>query len=231
MPPDSPALRRTLISAAALAAASVTASPAASASTVPASGHHLPADRAGTAKNAQATADNVSGAVLYQRYRITLADDRAREYAARHRAHELHEDHLTHLAHEAALRHAAAERAAAQENVRASTDASTTAQAPDPQPQSYGSPEAYAESLVGTAQFGCLYPLWQRESGWDYTADNPSTGAYGIPQALPGGKMASAGADWQTDPDTQVRWGVGYIDSVYGSPCAAWAHEQADGWY
>lgn len=96
----------------------------------------------------------------------------------------------------------------------------------------YGSPQAYAESLVGAAQFACLDELWNRESGWNTYASNPSSGAYGIPQALPGDKMAVAGADWQTDADTQVRWGVlDYIDPVYGSPCGAWAHEQAQGWY
>ena len=63
-----------------------------------------------------------------------------------------------------------------------------------------------------------------------YNAENAS-GAYGIPQALPGSKMASAGADWQTDPTTQIKWGLGYIKSTYGTPCAAWAHEEADGWY
>jgi hypothetical protein len=99
------------------------------------------------------------------------------------------------------------------------------------QSAAYGSPQAYAESLVGAAQFSCLEPLWQRESGWNTYAQNPSSGAYGIPQALPGDKMASAGPDWQTDGDTQVRWGVSYIDSVYGSPCGALAHENADGWY
>jgi resuscitation-promoting factor RpfB len=79
-------------------------------------------------------------------------------------------------------------------------------------------------------QFSCLDPLWQRESGWNVYAANPD-GAYGIPQALPGSKMASAGADWQTDAATQIRWGLGYIQARYGSPCAAWAHSQATGWY
>lgn len=102
---------------------------------------------------------------------------------------------------------------------------------PVPQRPSYGSVQGYAESLVGPAQFSCLLPLWNAESGWNPYAENPSSGAYGIPQALPGSKMASAGADWQTDPDTQVRWGIAYIDGTYGSPCGAWAHEQAAGWY
>jgi hypothetical protein len=100
-----------------------------------------------------------------------------------------------------------------------------------PQEAASGSAQQYALSLVGSAQFSCLDPLWERESGWNVYADNPGSGAYGIPQALPGDKMASAGADWQTDADTQVRWGISYIDSTYGSPCGAWQHEEADGWY
>lgn len=82
-----------------------------------------------------------------------------------------------------------------------------------------------------TDQFSCLDALWARESGWNTYAMNPGSGAYGIPQALPGSKMASAGPDWQGDPATQIRWGLGYIQSTYGSPCAAWGHEQATGWY
>jgi hypothetical protein len=82
-----------------------------------------------------------------------------------------------------------------------------------------------------TAQMGCLLLLWERESGWNAAAYNPGTGAYGIPQALPGDKMAAAGPDWRTDPATQIRWGLGYIQATYGSPCGAWAHEEADGWY
>jgi len=82
-----------------------------------------------------------------------------------------------------------------------------------------------------TTQFGCLDDLWEHESGWDYDAENPVSGAYGIPQALPGSKMASAGPDWQTDPATQIRWGLGYIKAIYGSPCGAWAFEEANGYY
>ena len=78
--------------------------------------------------------------------------------------------------------------------------------------------------------FGCLLDLWNRESGWRYDAENAS-GAYGIPQALPGSKMASAGADWQTDPATQIKWGLGYIKAIYGNPCGAWAFEEANGYY
>jgi hypothetical protein len=81
------------------------------------------------------------------------------------------------------------------------------------------------------SQFSCLDPLWNEESGWNVNASNPSSGAYGIPQADPGSKMGSAGPDWQSDAATQIRWGLNYIQSTYGSPCNAWAHEQADGWY
>ncbi len=99
-----------------------------------------------------------------------------------------------------------------------------------------GSPQQIAEGMLGSygwssSQFSCLQPLWEAESGWNASASNTASGAYGIPQALPGSKMASAGPDWQTSAATQIRWGLGYIRSVYGSPCAAWSHEQAYGWY
>ena len=80
-------------------------------------------------------------------------------------------------------------------------------------------------------QFTCLVKLWNRESGWNTQAGNPSSGAYGIPQSLPANKMASAGADWRTNPATQIRWGLGYIAGRYGDPCGAWGHSQNVGWY
>jgi putative hemolysin len=83
----------------------------------------------------------------------------------------------------------------------------------------------------GADQFRCLDILWNRESSWDHTATNPSSGAYGIPQSLPADKMASHGADWRTNAATQISWGLDYISQVYGSPCAAWAHSQSLGWY
>lgn len=79
--------------------------------------------------------------------------------------------------------------------------------------------------------FQNLVLLWNRESGWRWNADNPTSDAYGIPQALPGSKMASAGADWATNPKTQVDWGLQYIQQRYGNPTAAWSHSQATGWY
>ena len=97
-------------------------------------------------------------------------------------------------------------------------------------------PRSIAQALLGEFgygqdQFGCLDSLWTRESNWRTTADNPSSSAYGIPQALPGSKMSSAGADWATNPATQIRWGLGYIQDRYGSPCGAWSHSQSSGWY
>ncbi len=80
-------------------------------------------------------------------------------------------------------------------------------------------------------QFQCLDRLWQKESGWSYTAYNASSGATGIPQSLPGSKMATAGADWETNARTQITWGLGYISSAYGSPCSAWSHSQSMNWY
>jgi resuscitation-promoting factor RpfB len=102
-------------------------------------------------------------------------------------------------------------------------------------PVSSGSAQQIAAGMVsargwGGDQFSCLVSLGNKESGWRTNAANPS-GAYGIPQALPGSKMASAGSDWQTSARTQISWGLGYIASVYGSPCSAWAHSQATNWY
>ena len=88
-----------------------------------------------------------------------------------------------------------------------------------------------SEFGFGQDQFDCLDSLYTRESGWRVDADNPTSSAYGIPQALPGSKMASAGADWATNPVTQIRWGLGYIQDRYGSPCGAWAHSESNGWY
>ncbi|MCW2540895.1 MAG: hypothetical protein JWN95_2620 [Frankiales bacterium] len=98
-----------------------------------------------------------------------------------------------------------------------------------------GSAQKIAAAMVASRgwdgeQFSCLVSLWNKESGWRTDAANPS-GAYGIPQALPGDKMSTAGADWQTNPATQITWGLNYISGVYGTPCAAWGHSQATNWY
>lgn len=91
--------------------------------------------------------------------------------------------------------------------------------------------KAMAQQIVGAGQFQCFSSIVERESGWNYRAQNPSSGAYGLVQALPGSKMASAGADWRTNPATQIKWGLNYMNERYGSPNAAWAFWQANGWY
>ena len=98
-----------------------------------------------------------------------------------------------------------------------------------------GTPQEIASAMLAqhgwTGQFSCLDALWGHESGWNIYAENPSSGAYGIPQALPAAQMASAGPDWQSSAATQIRWGLNYIQNRYGSPCGAWDHEEAAGWY
>lgn len=90
---------------------------------------------------------------------------------------------------------------------------------------------ALAARGLGARQFACLHALWTRESHWNHKAHNKSSGAYGIPQALPAGKMRSAGHDWRTNPRTQIRWGLRYISKRYGTPCKARAHQLRKGWY
>ena len=135
----------------------------------------------------------------------------------------------------------AATATAAQNQNTAQPTASASAQ-PTPSatasaaPVASGSPQQIAQAMLASfgwssSQFSCLDPLWAHESGWSVTAYNAGSGAYGIPQALPGSRMASAGPDWQNNAATQIRWGLEYIKGTYGSPCAAWDHEQATGWY
>jgi hypothetical protein len=135
----------------------------------------------------------------------------------------------------AAAKKAAAAQAAARAAARAAA-AKKKAEQAAASAQPSGSPEQIAAAMLSqygwsSGQMSCLQPLWDRESGWSVSAYNASSGAYGIPQALPGYKMASVGSDWQTSAYTQIKWGLGYITDVYGSPCGAWAHEVADGWY
>ncbi|MCW2932485.1 MAG: hypothetical protein JWM19_3447 [Actinomycetia bacterium] len=114
-----------------------------------------------------------------------------------------------------------------------SSSGTTIPQAPAPDP---GTAEQIGYDMLPsfgfnqTTQWSCLEQLWTRESGWRWDAENPD-GAYGIPQAFPGSKMESAGADWQTDPTTQIKWGLTYITDTYGTPCGAWAEEVSAGGY
>ena len=98
------------------------------------------------------------------------------------------------------------------------------------------SAKAIARSMMaghgwGDSEFSCLENLWTRESSWNYQAENASSGAYGIPQALPGSKMSEVASDWETNPSTQITWGLNYISGRYGTPCSAWAHSESVGWY
>ena len=172
---------------------------------------------------------------LAQEARARVAQEAARS-AARERvavakrvaAQKAHQEAVRKAAARAAAARAAAARAAA---ARAAKVRHSAAKASVPS----GSARSIARQLLAargwSGQFGCLDLLWNRESGWNMHAMNPSSGAYGIPQALPGGKMASAGSDWRTNPATQIRWGLSYIASTYGTPCGAWAHSQSHGWY
>jgi hypothetical protein len=116
-----------------------------------------------------------------------------------------------------------------------SAAAKSSSTAPSAPVASPGSAQAYAQGAVaargwGDDQYNCLVSLWKKESGWRVNASNPS-GAYGIPQALPGSKMSSAGPDWETNAGTQIEWGLGYITARYGTPCGAWAKSVDSGWY
>ncbi|WP_030232843.1 MULTISPECIES: transglycosylase SLT domain-containing protein [unclassified Streptomyces] len=91
--------------------------------------------------------------------------------------------------------------------------------------------QAMARQMVPAGQFQCFSNIVDHESDWNYKAVNPSSGAYGMFQALPGSKMSSAGADWRTNPATQIKWGLNYMNDRYGSPCDAWSFWQANNWY
>jgi len=193
---------------------------------------------ASAGKSASAVKPSSMLAMIGARTANAYSDDRMRPPDAARHALAVLEFRREHAERAAARR--AAKRAAALRAQRAAA-AATPAPSPsslapsDSAPQPAGNPQQIASAMLGSfgwssSQFGCLVSLWNLESGWNVYASNPS-GAYGIPQALPGSKMASAGPDWQSNAATQIRWGLGYIKSDYGSPCGAWSHEQASGWY
>ncbi|MEU0964874.1 transglycosylase SLT domain-containing protein [Streptomyces sp. NPDC005917] len=117
----------------------------------------------------------------------------------------------------------AAEKARQEARTTASQDASSF-----PVQSSYtvAQIQALARQMMSGDQYQCFSAIVERESTWNYRAVNASSGAYGLVQALPGSKMASVGADWQTNPATQIKWGLNYMNSVYGSPCQAWSFWQ-----
>ena len=198
------------------------------ASGVAAAAPDAPASKAAPSRPAAAAAVSASDATrqvarmkihlaVLEKHRLAAAAAEARRAAARREAR----------------RRAAARRAAQLAAARQAQQSGSSAAAPA---APSGSPQQIAAAMLGSfgwssGEFGCLQSLWNAESGWNPSASNPISGAYGIPQALPGSKMASAGPDWQTNPATQIKWGLGYIKQIYGSPCAAWSHEQSTGWY
>ncbi|MDC2945666.1 MULTISPECIES: transglycosylase SLT domain-containing protein [Streptomyces] len=126
----------------------------------------------------------------------------------------------------------------AEQERKAKEEAETKAQAASslgstPAQSSYSIAEiqAMAKAVVASDQWTCFSNIVNHESSWNYKAVNPSSGAYGLFQALPGSKMSSAGSDWQTNPATQIKWGLNYMESRYGSPCEAWSFWQANNWY
>jgi hypothetical protein len=182
------------------------------------------------------TSDDKKGHASEQtRYAATVqargAAERARK-AAEEAARKAAEEAARKAAEEQARKDAEAKAAAKAEAERAAA-ADRAARAAD---RAVADPKSVARAMLAEygwsdGQFSCLDSLWTRESNWSYRAENPSSGAYGIPQALPGDKMASAGSDWRTNPATQIEWGLGYISDVYGTPCGAWEHSQSVGWY
>jgi hypothetical protein len=194
-------------------------------------------------KEADSAADIRSGktAAASQIHEIQLTQMRATA-ARQHEAHlavlATRAEQARRAAAAAAAKAAAARRAAARQLAKqqaSSTSSSSSRSSSSSHSAPSGSPRQIAQQILASegrsGQFSCLDSLWAQESGWNVYAQNPGSGAYGIPQALPGSKMASAGSDWQTSAATQIHWGLSYIDSTYGSPCAAWSHEQSSGWY
>jgi hypothetical protein len=197
----------------------------------------LLADNSHVASAAQDTMNSGQQLVAFDQVRYGLAHRQAELEIAAAKAAATKAAAAKAAAKAAAAKAAAAKAAAAQ--AAAAQRQAAPQQAAQQQPAAStpsGSPQQIAEQMLSqfgwsSSQFSCLQPLWAHESGWNVYASNPSSGAYGIPQALPGSKMASAGPDWQSDAATQIRWGLQYIQGTYGSPCAAWSHEEADGWY
>ena len=125
----------------------------------------------------------------------------------------------------------AAKKAAAQKTAKERTEAKaasghSSSVVPAKSSYSVAEIQAIARQIVPSGQFQCFSNIVDRESGWNMQALNASSGAYGLMQALPGSKYASAGSDWQTNPATQIKWGLNYMNSTYGSPCQAWGFWQ-----
>jgi hypothetical protein len=182
----------------------------------------------------------------YQRERqadhqISSAKQRAAEYQAKLRAAAAAKEaaERARQAEAAAASRKKAREAAAKEAAAKEAEETTSKPFAGPIPASCA--EYSGNREIGCAlmldagfkidQFPCLDKLWDKESGWNHKAQNSSSGAYGIPQALPGSKMGTVADDWRTNPATQIKWGLGYIEGRYDTPCGAWGHSQDVGWY
>ncbi|MET9389816.1 transglycosylase SLT domain-containing protein [Streptomyces sp. NPDC006624] len=142
----------------------------------------------------------------------------------------------TAIAKKEAAAKAAAAKAAEEAKERAEAKAAATrskdaADFPVASSYSIAQIQSMARQMVPSGQWQCFSNIVDHESDWNYKAVNPSSGAYGLFQALPGSKMSSVGADWQTNPATQIKWGLNYMNERYGSPCDAWSFWQANNWY
>ncbi|MFC9331339.1 transglycosylase SLT domain-containing protein [Kitasatospora sp. NPDC057015] len=185
---------------------------------------------------AQTISDNFSSQASAQQASADAAAKKAAEEAARQKAAadaqaKADAEKAAAQAAQAAEEKRKADEAAANRSKARSAMAAVESSAP-PVSVSPGSVQELAQQIIGDdAQFQCFSQIVKRESGWNYTATNASSGAYGLVQALPGSKMASAGADWRTNPATQIKWGLGYMNSRYGSPCGAWSFWQSHHWY
>jgi hypothetical protein len=172
---------------------------------------------------------------------LQLLKARQNEYAAARSVRRAAESEAaaTHAAHalRAATKAQRKEKAAIAEAAKDKAKAGATYAGPIPSScKEYSGNRATGCALMlaagfGIDQFPCLEKLWDHESGWNHRAENRNSGAYGIPQAYPGSKMASVGADWRTNPATQIKWGLGYVKGRYDTPCGAWSNFQNNGSY
>lgn len=175
---------------------------------------------------AQTVSDDISMQAAAQQSAAEAAAQKAAAEAARQKAAAAAQ------AKAEAAQKAAQAKAAAEAAAKKKAEEAAAARAALSHDYSVAGLKAMAQSIIGNdTQYQCFSWIVSHESGWNYTATNPSTGAYGLVQALPGSKMASVGADWQTNPATQIKWGLQYMDSRYGSPCGAQSFWEAHGWY
>ncbi len=193
--------------------------------------------------NLDRMADSVSELFVADKLEKKLADERKEEalLAAEEAKKKREEEEAKKKAEEEAARKAAEEEAARkaseEEAARKKAEEEAAARAVISSNQSVAALQEYARNLVinsygwSNDDFVALVNLWNKESGWSVTCYNSYSGAYGIPQSLPGNKMASEGSDWEYNGETQIRWGLNYIRDRYGSPSAAWAHFLDRNWY